>query len=48
MDSLLLRERVYKNLAEGIIRGEYHPNDILNEHALAEAFGCSRAPVLRP
>lgn len=40
-----LRNIVYDNLVESIVRGEYHANDIINERAVAEKFGCSKAPV---
>ena len=39
------KEMVYDAILEGIFAGEYAPNQILNEQALTEKFGCSKSPV---
>ena len=40
-----IRERVYSALASGIRSGGLPPGRVLLEGSIAEAFGCSRAPV---
>lgn len=40
-----LKETVYQSLMECIIRGEYRPNEIINERALTEKYGFSKAPI---
>ena len=39
------KEMVYDAILEGIFAGDYAPNQILNEQALTEKFGCSKSPV---
>lgn len=40
-----LREQVYRNLCDAIMRGEYAPGDILKISAIAEESGTSLVPV---
>lgn len=40
-----LKVQVHHALLEAIVRGEYRPNDIINEQTLVEKFGCSKSPV---
>lgn len=40
-----LKSIVYDALIEAIVRGEYRPEEILNEGRLEEKFGFSRAPI---
>jgi DNA-binding GntR family transcriptional regulator len=39
------KEMVYDAIQEGILNGEYAPNQILNEQELVARFGCSKSPV---
>lgn len=40
-----LKSIVYQELLDGIIRGEYQANQIINEQELVEKFGFSKSPV---
>lgn len=40
-----LKEQIYQKVFEGIICGEYKPNDILSEKSLVEKFAVSKSPV---
>ena len=40
-----IKKSIYDSLMEGIIHGEYRPNQILTEAGLLEKFDCSRAPI---
>lgn len=40
-----LKSIVYKQTLDGIIRGEYKPNQIINEAELVSKFGFSKSPV---
>ena len=40
-----LKDSIYKSILQDILSYEYKPNDILNEKALVEKYGCSKSPV---
>ena len=40
-----LKDAMYKAILQDILSYEYKPNDILNEKALVEKYGCSKSPV---
>lgn len=40
-----LKNVVYQEMLDGIIRGEYQPNQIINERELIEKFGFSKSPI---
>lgn len=40
-----LKDTIYKAILQDILSYEYKPNDILNEKALVEKYGCSKSPV---
>lgn len=40
-----LKSIVYQEMLDGIIRGEYKGNQIINEHELVTKFGFSKAPI---
>lgn len=40
-----LRDKVFRGVKEEIIKGNYSPNDIINEGALIEKYGVSKSPV---
>jgi DNA-binding GntR family transcriptional regulator len=40
-----LKDSIYKAILQDILSYEYKPNDILNEKALVEKYGCSKSPV---
>lgn len=40
-----LKSIVYQETLDGIIRGEYKANQIINEQELVEKFGFSKAPI---
>lgn len=40
-----LKSIVYQETLDGIIRGEYQANQIINEQELVEKFGFSKAPI---
>lgn len=40
-----LKSIVYQSMLDGIIRGEYLPNQIINEQELVEKFGYSKSPI---
>lgn len=40
-----LKSNVYSSIMNGIIRGEYRPNQILNEKELVERYGYSKSPI---
>lgn len=40
-----LKAKIYKEVFEGIIKGEYGPDDVLSEKSLVEKFGVSKSPV---
>ena len=40
-----LKDSIYKAIMQDILSYEYKPNDILNEKALVEKYGCSKSPV---
>lgn len=40
-----LKEKIYYQLFESIMRGEFQPGEIINEKSLIESFGVSKSPV---
>ncbi len=40
-----LKTKIYTEVFESIIKGEYRPNDILSEKSLVEKFNVSKSPV---
>lgn len=40
-----LKNIVYQETLDGIIRGEYKANQVINEQELVEKFGFSKSPV---
>lgn len=44
-DKSSLRERVFKNIREGILNGEYQKGDTLREMVIAKELNVSRTPV---
>lgn len=40
-----MKDILYKEIFESILRGEYRPNQIINERELTERFGCSKSPI---
>ena len=44
-EKISLKSIVYKEILDGIVKGEYKANQILNEKSLVEKFGFSKSPV---
>jgi len=44
-NSPTLKEQVYFSMLESLMKGEFPPEDIINEKALVEHFGISKSPV---
>lgn len=40
-----LKDNLYTEILGSILRGEYRPNQIINERELTERYGCSKSPV---
>lgn len=40
-----LKDSIYQAILQDILSYEYKPNDIINERALVEKYGCSKSPV---
>ncbi|MEM1483312.1 GntR family transcriptional regulator [Oscillospiraceae bacterium PP1C4] len=40
-----LKTKIYTKVFEGIIKGEYHPNDVISEKSLVEKYNVSKSPV---
>lgn len=40
-----LKSQIYNAILNGILSGEFKPEQILNERELVEKYGCSKAPV---